>query len=64
MRCRNLFLSCFGEKIKNMKIIYLTGVFLKWCYNDIKENFQDIRFRYWMETSKEGKELTEDTNKL
>jgi len=47
-----------------MKIVYLTGVFLRWCYNDIKENFKDIRFRYWMETSKEGKELTRDIDKL
>jgi hypothetical protein len=43
-----------------MKIIYLTGVFLRWCYNDILENYQDIKFRYWMETSKEGKKLTKD----
>jgi prephenate dehydratase len=56
--------SFLARKIENMKIIYLTVVFLRWCYNDIKENFQDIKFRYWMETSKEAKDLIKDIEKL
>lgn len=40
-----------------MKIVYLTGVFLRRCWEDIKENFQDIKLRYWLETDKEIEEL-------
>lgn len=60
------------KKIKKILIrIKLFFVFLRWCWlypYDIKENWQDMNFRYFMETDpgmlKLLKELEDESNFL
>ena len=47
-----------------MKILYLTGVFLRWCYQDVLDNFSSIRCRYYLEATEEGKELMKEIDEL
>ena len=53
--------------MKNIKIkIKLIGVFLRWCWIfpfTIRENYQDIKTRYFNETDDEMKKLFKDLEK-
>jgi len=54
--------------MKNIKIKFrLLGVFLRWCWmfpDDIKENYHDIKTRYFFETDKEMKQLMKEIDEL
>jgi hypothetical protein len=54
--------------MKNIKIkIRLVGVFLRWCWMyplDIKENYQDIKTRYFFETDDEMQKLLAEIQEL
>jgi hypothetical protein len=47
--------------VKRLNIrINLFFVYIKWCFNDCVENYQDIKFRYKMETDKELLEIQKE----
>jgi hypothetical protein len=47
--------------MKHLKIrIKLFFVYVKWCFNDCVENYQDIKFRYKIETDKEFLEIQKE----
>ena len=46
-----------------MKVIKLAVIFLSWCWSDIIENYQDIKFRYLSETNEEIQQLYKDLEK-
>jgi hypothetical protein len=51
--------------IRKLKIkIKLLFVFLGWCVSDIRENYDDIKTRYLMETDPELIELQEFVREL
>jgi hypothetical protein len=59
---RKLFL--YGV-VKRLKIrIKLFFVYIKWCFNDCVENYQDIKYRYNMETDKELIEIQKELENL
>jgi hypothetical protein len=51
--------------VKRLKIrIKLFFVYIKWCFNDCVENYQDIKYRYNMETDKELIEIQKELENL
>jgi hypothetical protein len=51
--------------MKHLKIrIKLFFVYVKWCFNDCVENYQDIKFRYKIETDKEFLEIQKELETL
>ena len=51
--------------MKHLNIrIKLFFVYVKWCFNDRVENYQDIKFRYKMETNKELLEIQKELETL
>lgn len=66
VRWRTIRLRKF--KINMMKkiilIIQLAGVFLRWFYNDLIENLQDIKTRYYFETDEKAKKIFNDLDNL
>lgn len=51
--------------VKRLKIrLKLFFVYIKWCFNDCVENYQDIKFRYKMETDKELLEIQKELENL
>ncbi len=63
------FMNLFTNMMVNKAFIKikLIGVFLNWCWKyplDIKENFQDIKSRYFFETDIEMLELLKSLEKM
>ena len=51
--------------LKKIKIrVNLCFVFLGWCVNDIRENYQDMKTRYLLETDPEMLEIHEQIKEL
>ena len=52
-------------RLKEVKIrVKLLFVFLGWCVSDIRENYNDIKSRYLLETDPELLELQEEIREL
>jgi hypothetical protein len=57
-------LNLYGVVQRLKIIIKLFFVYIKWCFNDCVENYQDIKFRYKMETDKELLEMQKELENL
>jgi len=60
----SVLLRLYGV-VKRLKIIIkLFFVYIKWCFNDFVENYQDIKFRYRIETNKELLQIQKELDNL
>ncbi len=59
---RKLFLYGVVQRLKI--IIKLFFVYIKWCFNGCLENYQDIKFRYKMETDKKLLKIQKELENL
>lgn len=57
-------LTLYGVVQRLKIIIKLFFVYIKWCFNDCVENYQDIKFRYNMETDKELLKMQKELENL
>lgn len=59
---RKLFL--YGVVKRLMIKIKLFFVFIKWCFNDCVENYEDIKFRYKTKTDEELLKIQKELKNL